>query len=86
MEYVHVELETHDLILAEGAAAESYVDDDSRAMFHNAHEYHALYPDAVRRPALYCGPRVEEGFALEAVRRRLRARADALGLSRRQAG
>ncbi len=86
VEYVHVELDTHDVILAEGAAAESYVDDDSRAMFHNAHEYHALYPQAVRRPALYCGPRVEEGFALEAVRRRLRARADAMGLSHRQAG
>ncbi len=75
VDYVHVELETHDILLAEGAAAESFVDDDSRAMFHNAHEYHALYPDAVPRPARYCGPRVEHGAELERLRSRLAARA-----------
>ena len=75
VDYVHVELETHDILLAEGAAAESFVDDDSRAMFHNAYEYHALYPDAVPQPARYCGPRVEHGAELERLRSRLAARA-----------
>jgi hypothetical protein len=34
--YFHVELDTHDVLLAEGAPSESFVDDDSRGMFHNA--------------------------------------------------
>ena len=46
VEYFHIELETHDVIIAEGALSESFIDDDSRGMFHNAHEYGALYPDA----------------------------------------
>jgi hypothetical protein len=75
VEYVHIELARHEVILAEGAPTESFVDDDSRMMFHNAHEYAALYPDARREPALYCAPRVTEGFALEAVRHRLAMRA-----------
>jgi Hint domain len=75
VEYIHLELETHDVILAEGAASETFVDDDSRGMFHNAMEYHLLYPDAPRVPARYCAPRVEDGEALEAVRRRLAVRA-----------
>ena len=73
--YIHVELDTHDVIIAEGAAAESYVDDDSRGMFHNAAEYHRLDPNAVRQPAIYCAPRVTEGFALAAIRERLAVRA-----------
>ena len=72
VEYFHVELDSHDILLAEGAAAESFVDDDSRGMFHNAAEYRMLYPDAGRPPARYCAPRLEEGEALAAVHRRLR--------------
>ncbi len=75
VDYLHLELDSHDVILAEGAPSESFVDDGSRGMFHNAHEHAALYPDAVRRPALYCAPRVEDGPALERVRARLAARA-----------
>ena len=77
VEYFHLELDTHDVILAEGAAAESFVDDDSRGIFQNAAEYRLLYPDALRAPARFCAPRVEDGAALEAVRRRLAARAGA---------
>ncbi len=74
--YFHLELEEHDVILAEGAWAESFVDDDSRGMFHNAAEYGALYPEApMHAPARYCAPRVEDGFELEAFRRRLGGRA-----------
>ncbi|MGO8738463.1 Hint domain-containing protein, partial [Rhodoblastus sp.] len=36
--YFHIELESHDVLIAEGALSESFVDDDSRAMFQNAHE------------------------------------------------
>ncbi|HTW72729.1 MAG TPA: Hint domain-containing protein, partial [Acetobacteraceae bacterium] len=77
VEYFHIELETHDIILAEGAASETFVDDDSRGMFHNASEFRLLYPDAPRIPARFCAPRVEDGELLEAIRQRLVARADA---------
>ncbi len=75
--YFHVELETHDVIVAEGALSESYLDDDNRGMFQNAHEYDALFPDAPALPAQYCAPRVEDGYELESVRRRLALRAAA---------
>ncbi len=73
VEYVHVELDSHDLLLAEGAPSESFVDDNSRGMFHNAAEYRVLYPDAARVPGRYCAPRLEDGEALDAVQRRLAA-------------
>ena len=75
VEYVHVELDSHDVIVAEGALSETFLDDDSRGMFHNAHEYHGLYPDDVGQPARYCAPRREDGYEVEAVRRRLAQRA-----------
>jgi hypothetical protein len=42
VEYFPIELETHDVIIAEGALSESYIDDDNRLMFHNANEYRQL--------------------------------------------
>ena len=71
VDYYHVELDSHDVILAEGAPSESFVDDDSRAMFHNALEHAAGHPERSPAPALYCAPRVDSGYALEAVRQRL---------------
>ncbi|MDE3177654.1 MAG: Hint domain-containing protein [Pseudomonadota bacterium] len=73
--YFHVELETHDILIANSAASESFLDDDSRGMFHNAASYEALYAHERARPSAYCAPRVESGEALEQVRRRLAARA-----------
>jgi hypothetical protein len=73
--YFHLELDSHDVLIAEGAFSESFVDDDSRAMFQNAHEFGALYPDEKPREAIYCAPRVEDGFVLDRVRRRLAERA-----------
>ncbi len=70
VDYLHVELDTHDVVLAEGAASESYLDDDSRGVFHNASAFAALYPDAPP-PAGFCAPRMESGFELEAIRARL---------------
>ncbi len=70
VDYFHVELDSHDVLLAEGAPSESFLDDDSRGMFHNAHEFAALYP-AATVPGGFCAPRVESGFELEAIRTRL---------------
>jgi hypothetical protein len=75
VEYVHIELDTHDVILAEGAPSETFIDDHSRGMFHNAAEFATLYPDTLAEPARYCAPRVEEGEALAVIRRKLAARA-----------
>jgi glycosyltransferase involved in cell wall biosynthesis len=72
--YYHVELDTHDIILAEGAAAESFVDDGSRGMFHNAADFHARYPEERQAPATFCAPRLVDGFALDALQQRLAAR------------
>ena len=47
--YYHVELARHDILLAEGAPSESFVDDDSRGRFQNAAEFAALYPHRDRR-------------------------------------
>ena len=75
VEYFHVELETHDVIVAEGALSESFIDDDDRFMFHNAHEYRVLYPAAIQTVARYCAQRLDEGYEVEAVRRRIALRA-----------
>ncbi|NHN85848.1 hypothetical protein GOB93_14530 [Acetobacter musti] len=76
IDYIHIELETHDIILAEGAPSETFVDDGSRNMFHNAEEFGALYPDAppardTETSGRFCLPRIEDGPALEALRTRL---------------
>jgi autotransporter passenger strand-loop-strand repeat protein/autotransporter-associated beta strand protein len=75
VEYFHVELETHDVIIAEGAPSETFIDDDDRLMFHNAPEYYALYPNERAAPARYCAPRCEDGYEVEAARRRIARRA-----------
>jgi uncharacterized repeat protein (TIGR01451 family) len=75
VDYFHIELEMHDIIVAEGAFSESFVDDDSRGMFQNAHEFEALYPDERPRPDPYCAPRVAFGAQVEAARRQIARRA-----------
>ena len=82
VEYFHLEFEAHEVILAEGAPAESYVECDNRRGFHNADEFTALYPDDARTSFGYCLPRLEAGMAeLAAIRARLFARVAALGHS-----
>ena len=63
------------MIFAEGAPSESFINDDSRGIFHNAHEYARLYPDAFGAMARYCAPRVHDGYRVEAARRRIALRA-----------
>jgi hypothetical protein len=77
IEYFHIELDTHDIIIAEGALSESFIDDDSRGMFHNAHEYRTLYPNPGGETR-YCAPRLDSGYAVEAAHRRIAARAGLL--------
>ena len=80
VDYFHVELDDHDVIVAEGALSETFVDDDSRGMFHNAHEFATLYQEP-RHPVRYCAPRLDTGHALEAIRSKL-ARCAGIGAGR----
>jgi len=75
LEYFHIDLGTHDVILAEGVAAESYVDCDNRFMFHNAPEFARLYPGERPPRWEFCAGRVEEGSrGLAAIRHDVLAR------------
>ncbi len=73
--YFHIELATHDVIFAESAPSESYLDDGNRAMFDNAAEWASN--DAA--PGAYCAERVERGPRVDALAARLAARAITLG-------
>ena len=68
IDYIHIELAEHDVIWANDAAAETFLDDDSRAMFSNAAEYASLYPDAPAGAAGFCAPRIVSGPTLERLR------------------
>lgn len=73
--YIHIELDDHEIIFAEGCPAESFFDDDCRAQFQNAAEFHAAYPGHEPAGGGRCLPRIEDGFQLQAIQRRLAARA-----------
>jgi Hint domain len=83
--YYHVELPHHDLLLAEGAAAESWLDTGNRGMFANAPgavDLHAeLEPDLASEAwqTQACAPLVEGGPDLAVIRARLEGRAITLG-------
>ena len=73
--YFHIELDQHDVIFAEGAPAETFVDCDSRGMFHNAPEFARLYPADAPAKWQSCAPRIESGPILDQVRRAIDTRA-----------
>ncbi len=73
--YFHIELDAHDIVFAEGAPAETFVDCDSRGMFHNATEFAALYPNAAPAVWAFCAPRIESGPVLESIRAAIDTRA-----------
>src|SRR5262249_3359602 len=78
--YFHVELDSHDVLLAEGLPCESYLDDGNRSSFSNAREHIALHGRLDPKSwADACAPMVAAGPQLEDVQRRLAARAEALG-------
>jgi hypothetical protein len=67
----HVELDGHDVVLANGAPAESYRDDGNRWLFANANSGWGL------PPKLLCAPVLTGGVVVDAVWRRLLDRAGA---------
>lgn len=81
--YYHVELETHGILLAEGAAAESFLDTGHRGIFENADAPLILHPDLMqlRREAESIAPICHDGERLASIRATLHARKQALGLA-----
>ncbi len=75
VQYFHIELDAHDIILAEGQPAETFVDCDSRAMFDNADEYVSLYPYDALQQWKFCARRIEDGEQLADIRYRINLRA-----------
>ena len=74
--YWHVELDTHDLLLANGMPAESYIDVGNRAFFCDG----GGGPDGVARTlADYCRPLIQDPAILDFLHARLLARATTLG-------
>ncbi|MEA2777909.1 MAG: hypothetical protein QOF90_3315, partial [Acetobacteraceae bacterium] len=63
--YYHIELDAHDILLAEGLQAESYLDTGNRATFTNGGQPMTLHPtfenDQKRREAESCAPFVADG-------------------------
>ena len=55
----HVELLTHDVLIADGAPAESYRDDGNRQLFRNANSGWGLPPQPACAPVLTGGPIVD---------------------------
>ena len=70
MTIYHVELETHDVLLANGAPAESYRDDGNRWLFQNANSGWDLPPQAPCAPVLTGRPGGRCGLAAAAGPRR----------------
>jgi hypothetical protein len=89
VEYFHVELDAHDVVLANGLAAESFLDVGNRAAFANGGQPMMLHPDftcpeharAVWE-AQACAPDLPRGDELTALRARLLDRAASLGHQR----
>jgi Hint domain len=80
IEYWHVELDQHDVLLAEGLAAESYLDQGNRTAFANGGAFVDAHPDfKPKHWAETCAPLVMEGAVLESVRASLLARAQQFG-------
>ena len=78
--YWHVELDSHDLILAEGLEAETFLDTGNRSSFVEGGRVVQLHPDFASGPrAAACLPLVDTGPALFAVKAALLRRAEALG-------
>ncbi len=81
IEYWHVELPAHGVILAEGLAAESYLDTGNRAAFANGGAVAMAHPDFALKvwAAASCARLVTAGPVRDSVAARLLARAALLG-------
>jgi hypothetical protein len=87
VEYFHVELDRHAILLAEGLPAESYLDTGNRGFFANAGAPLVLHPDLTdeadgpTRKAASCAPFVWDEANVRPVWQRLAERAASLGLA-----
>ena len=82
IEYWHVELDTHDLLLSEGLASESYLDAGNRAAFANGPAFIEAHPDfRPRHWAETCLPIAHDGPRLAAARAALLARLPDFGFA-----
>ena len=83
--YYHVELDSHDVLLAEGMAAESYLDTGNRNMFANAGSAMELFPtfdnDQARREAESCAPFAADPARVKPVWTTIAERARLFGLT-----
>ena len=82
--YLHVELDAHAVLCAEGLPAESYLDTGNRGAFAGSRGVRALHPDFAAAAAWdqrACAELVLGGPRLDGARARLRARAQALGFA-----
>jgi hypothetical protein len=80
VEYWHVELDSHDILFAEGLPAESYLDTGNRMAFVNGGAYLEAYPDfGPKHWSDTCVPLVLEGPAVQRAKSALLARAHVLG-------
>jgi hypothetical protein len=80
--YFHIELEDHALVLAEGAPAETFVDNVTRQHFDNYKEFEALYGEEGGLIDEIDLPRVKSARQLPAsIRARLDARAGMVGVA-----
>jgi len=77
--YYHIELDDHSLILAEGAPAETFVDNIDRLNFDNWDEHQALYPDGKAIEELPYPRAKSQRQVPVAVRVKLDERAKAIG-------
>ncbi len=75
VEYWHVELDAHDVVLAEGLPAKSYLDCGNRTAFANGGAFVEAHPDfQPRRPVDTCLPLVKDGPSVVKTKARLLAR------------
>ena len=85
VEYFHVELDAHAVLLAEGLPAESYLDTGNHGFFANSGAPLVLHPDLTdetdypARAAGSCAPFVSDEASVRPVWQRLAERAAALG-------
>jgi hypothetical protein len=79
--YYHVELDTHDVLLAEGLPAESFLNGGDRSAFSNGGPVVQMHPEfnVLTWEAEGCAPLVLTGPVLDAVRLDLERRARRLG-------
>ena len=77
IEYWHVELPQHDVMLTEGLPTESYLDTGNRSAFEGGGPALQLHPEFARLAweAQACAPQITHGPILLAIRRRLAIRA-----------